>query len=104
MQGIGKVERVGRDERRVFAQRVPGHIERLQARPGRRQALMQGLQASHADGQDGRLRVDGILQLLLGPSEAKLGDGEAQEAVGLVKDGPAGRRRLVDITAHAHEL
>ena len=92
---LGGREAADADDGAVLAEGVAGH----EIAPRGAVLLEHGVKRGR-DREDGRLRVLGELELILGTLEAERGDGEAEGGVDVVED-PARRRILLgDIPAH----
>ena len=83
---------------------MPGDVAGGDRLAGQEPALAERAEAGHAHGQDRRLGVDGVVQLLGRTLEAEPGEGEAQDLVSLPEDPPGRLRDLVQGLAHAHVL
>ena len=96
--GIGEVEHVGCDERRVFAKAVSARDLGLDS------MLLEDLVCDHADGEDRRLRVRRQAQIPFRAIEAHLHDRVAERLVRLTKQFLRHIILLVEILAHADLL
>ena len=104
-QRVAEVQRAGGDQRGVLAQAVASDEAR------RLPVLTDGLelfahrgQAGQRHGQNGRLGVDRVFELVGRALEAQLRQLEAEDLVGLLEDAPRGARGLVQRFAHADVL
>ena len=91
----------GRNQRRVFAERVAGDEGRVGADGAR---LDCGDESGDAVRDERGLRVDSARELVLGALEAEPGEREAKGLVGGLEDGARGRDLLVEVPAHADVL
>ncbi len=82
--GFGDVENAGDRERRVLAQAVAGHHDRLR-HLFRIQVLFHRLHASEADSHDAGLGVDGLPELVFGAFEKHLGQRSSERIVDLLE-------------------
>ena len=104
-QRIAEVERAGGDQRGVFTQAVAGdEAWRLPLLTERLESLAHRGQARQRHGQDGRLRVDRVFELVGWTFEAQRRQLEAEDLVGLLEHPPRSVRRLEEGLAHAHVL
>ena len=92
------VDRTGRGQRGVLADRVADDVVRLQAR------CRQTGEARKLGRHERRLRDVGLAQALDRPLEAELGDVEPDRLRCALVDGPRGRKGLAHRTPHTHLL
>ena len=104
LQGRLEVDRLGGDRGRVLARGMSGHLERCQLHALALRLVPKCLQVGDRGGQDGRLRVDGAVQVLSRSVEDQAREREAQGRIGALEHGGGRRRALDEIGAHANVL
>ncbi len=95
----GKVKDAGRDEGRVFADRVARHQRRLEIG-----ALAQRPIGGHRGGEQAGLCLARVVEALRRPFPAGAADGPAEREIGLLEGRPRRVGALGQLAAHAHGL
>jgi hypothetical protein len=102
LDGGGEIEHAGNGQGGVLPEAVPRHESRLRQFAGGQGAG--GLEGGAGGDHQGRLSIDGLLEVVLRPLEDDVGKGKTEGRVGGIVDSFGGRHGVIEITPHADGL